>query len=146
MEPAWRRVAAYVVCRDDEDRILLTRFVLGDHPESGSWTLPGGGMEWGEQPDETAIRELEEETGLRARLGPILGVISRWLEPAEAVTGEPGHYTCIVYDGTDVAGELRTEFNDDTTDAAAWFTLDEVLSLKRVSLVDYALTLLAGAH
>lgn len=142
MQPAWRRVAAYVLCRDSDDRILLTRFVQDGNPESGSWTMPGGGMEWGEQPDDTAIRELHEETGLQASLGPVLGVFSRWLKPDEAVTGEPGHYVGIIYGTTEIQGELRTEFSDDTTDAAAWFSLEEVQSITRVSLVDYVLTLL----
>ena len=64
------RVAAYVLCRDDEGRILLTRFFEAGHPHSGWWTMPGGGMEWGEQTYETAARELHEETGLVARIGP----------------------------------------------------------------------------
>src|SRR4051812_46314206 len=41
----WRRAAAYVVCRDDDPRILLTRFYAPDHPDSGRWTMPGGAME-----------------------------------------------------------------------------------------------------
>ena len=48
MDVAWRRAAAYVVCRDEPDRLLLTRFVSPGHPDSGMWTLPGGGLDWGE--------------------------------------------------------------------------------------------------
>ena len=43
-------MAAYVVCRDQSGRLLLTRFGLDGHPDTGKWTLPGGGMEWGESP------------------------------------------------------------------------------------------------
>ena len=60
------RAAAYVLCRDGEGRILLTRFVESGNPNTGQWTMPGGGMEWGEQSYETAARELHEETGLAA--------------------------------------------------------------------------------
>ena len=58
MEAQWRRAAAYVLCRDNAGRILLTRFALAGHPDSGKWTMPGGGMEWGEDPIETAARDV----------------------------------------------------------------------------------------
>ena len=35
------RVGAYVLCRDDDGRILLTRFVDKGSPHSGWWTMPG---------------------------------------------------------------------------------------------------------
>jgi 8-oxo-dGTP pyrophosphatase MutT (NUDIX family) len=138
-ELRWRRAAAYVVCRDERERILLTRFSADGHPDSGKWTMPGGAMEWGETPEETALREMEEETGLRARLGAILGVFSLWLTATESVLGHPGHVIGVVFEGTDLSGELRTSFEPGTTDAAAWFTRDEVLSLPHVGLVDFVL-------
>jgi hypothetical protein len=47
----------------------------------------------------------------------------------------------VVYEAVDLAGELRTTFDEGTTDAAAWFFLAEVRSLPRVSLVDFVLEL-----
>jgi 8-oxo-dGTP pyrophosphatase MutT (NUDIX family) len=144
IDAEWRRVAAYVLCRDDDGRILLTRFTLAGHPDSGKWTMPGGGMEWSEDPLETAQRELAEETGLRAEIGRIVGVFSRWYEAHEAVSGKAGHVVGIVYDGANARGNLRTKFSgdaNDTTDAAAWFTLEEARSLAHVELVTYCLDL-----
>jgi 8-oxo-dGTP pyrophosphatase MutT (NUDIX family) len=144
----WRRVAAYVLCRDHDGRILLTRFKLEGHPDSGKWTMPGGGMEWGEEPAETATRELEEETGLRADIGRVAGVFSRWYGATEAYIGAPGHVIGIVFDGMNVRGNLRTEFvgdPDDTTDAAAWFTLEEARALPHVELLAYCLELCGSA-
>lgn len=129
------------MCRDD-DRLLLTRFVSASHPDSGKWTLPGGAMEWGESPEATAHRELAEETGLVATLGPVVGVFSRWYTEHEAVTGEAGHAVGIVYEAADWRGQLRTEFDDGTTDDAKWFDIDEVRSLPRVELVDFVLDLI----
>ena len=96
-------------------------------------------MEWGESPEETALRELEEETGLVAHLGAVVGVFSRWYAARDSVRGEPGHVLGVVYEGIDVSGELRTEFDAGTTDAAAWFSLEQARSLPRVALVDFVL-------
>lgn len=144
MVAEWRRAAAYVLCRDREGRILLTRFKHDGHPDTGKWTMPGGAMEWGETPVETAARELEEETGLRAKIGAVAGVFSRWYDAEEAYSGVAGHVIGIVFGGKDARGELRTEFSDDpddTTDAAAWFTLPEARALPHVELVAYCLEL-----
>jgi ADP-ribose pyrophosphatase YjhB (NUDIX family) len=45
-------------------------------PKSGFWCLPGGFIELGEKPEEGALRELEEETGLKGKIGMLLGVTS----------------------------------------------------------------------
>ncbi len=142
VEVEWRRAAAYVVCRDSLDRLLLTRFVSDSHPDSGMWTMPGGGMEWGESPSDTALRELREETGLSAALGPVLGVYSQWFTASESVRGQAGHVLGLVFATSSVGGDLRTEFDAGTTDAARWFDLDEVGRLPRVGLVDFVLGLL----
>ncbi len=144
MEAEWRRAAAYVLCRDGDGRILLTRFVHEGSPDAGKWTMPGGGMEWGEDPIETAAREFEEETGLDVDIGRVLGVFSRWYTADESARGKAGHVIGIVYEGTNMRGVLRTEFSrdpDNTTDAAAWFTLDEARALPHVELVTYCLEL-----
>jgi 8-oxo-dGTP diphosphatase len=144
MDVGWRRAAAYVVCRDTSDRLLLTRFVSSSHPDSGKWTMPGGAMEWGESSEQAAARELDEETGLRATIGPVLGVFSRWYTEQEAVLGSPGHVVGVVHEAIEPEGRIRTEFEEGTTDAAAWFTIDEVGRLPRVELVDFVLGLLDG--
>lgn len=142
-ELQWRRAAAYIVCRDGQGRILLTRFYAPGHPDSGRWTMPGGAMEWGESPEHTVLRELEEETGVSARPGAIVGVFSRWYAAQESVRGEAGHVIGVVYEGLNLTGELRTSFEEGTTDAAAWFSLEEARALPRVELVDFVLARLS---
>ncbi|HEV2126341.1 MAG TPA: NUDIX domain-containing protein [Chloroflexota bacterium] len=68
-------VGAYAVCVRDE-RILLARLVAGVM-DAGMWTLPGGGLNWGEDPAVGVLRELEEETGLTGTITGILGIYSR---------------------------------------------------------------------
>lgn len=143
MHAVWRKCGVYVVCRDEHERLLLTRVNQEGNPDTGAWTMPGGGMEWGEQPHDTAHREMFEETGLSVQLGPLLLVRSKWFTAEESTLGEPGHVVGLVYAAEHVGGELRTEFDpDDSTDAAAWFALDEVRALRRVGLVDAVLDLL----
>jgi len=45
-----------------EGQVLLIRKARG--PYAGLWDLPGGGIEFGESPEEAVLREFQEETGL----------------------------------------------------------------------------------
>ncbi len=42
-------IGAYGICRDPEGRLLLARMSGGI--DDGRWTMPGGGIKWGEHPD-----------------------------------------------------------------------------------------------
>lgn len=66
--------ATCIVTIDDRERVLLVKRNV--EPKSGFWCLPGGFMELGENPEEGALRELEEETGLKGKIGILLGVTS----------------------------------------------------------------------
>ncbi|MFP5341374.1 MAG: NUDIX hydrolase [Candidatus Limnocylindria bacterium] len=119
------RIAAYALCRDDAGRILLCHIApsvgVGD-----VWTLPGGGIEFGEAPAAAALRELAEETGLHGEIVRLLDVTDRLFESGQA---EPLHAIRIVYRVRIVGGALRDE-TDGSTDAAGWFTNDEAARLR----------------
>ncbi len=133
------RVAAYAVCVRD-GQVLLARWVSKDG--SGKhWTLPGGGMEHGEDPYRTVIREVDEETGYAVEPVALLGIDSK-LRRYPRAFGMTADFQGlrIVYEGRITGGELRNE-TDGSTDLAAWHPLDAVEALDRVDLVDVGLAL-----
>ena len=67
-------------------------FIERKHEPLG-WALPGGFVDVGESVEQAAVREAREETGLRVKLGPLLGVYS---DPSR----DPrGHTVSVVYIG-----------------------------------------------
>lgn len=131
------RVAAYAVVTDDAERVLLARWTEGRRT---AWTMPGGGLEDGEDPEQAVRRELREETGFRIETTELLGIHSRVIPASQRVHAAPWplHTLRIVYRAQVTGGSLRFERNG-STDMAAWFTLGEVAELQRVKLVDIAL-------
>lgn len=129
------RVAAYAVISDG-GRVLLAHW--NEHGRSG-WTLPGGGLEPGEDPADAAVREVQEETGYDAELDGLIGVNSHVIPTDQRNTGRgPLQALRIVYRAHIAGGSLRNEVGG-STDEASWFDLSEISSLRRVSLVDVGL-------
>lgn len=121
-----QRVAAYaLVVRDD--RVLLTRIsARGFH--SGSWTLPGGGIDHGEPPRTALEREVREECGVPCTVGDLLDVHDLHVQgTAPSGRDEDFHGVHLVFEATVPDGaEPRVTETDGTTDAAEWVSLDEI--------------------
>ena len=75
--PQRQRVAAYAVILRD-NRILLSRLSPAVTRDE-LWTLPGGGLDHGEDPRNAVVREVYEETGLHAEVGELARVYSAHL-------------------------------------------------------------------
>ncbi|MGQ0838905.1 NUDIX hydrolase [Actinokineospora sp.] len=127
------RVAAYVVCVED-GKVLLARWVS---EQGRRWTLPGGGIDHGEDPLDAAVREAAEETGYQVEIEALLGIDSL---RRTFGSGTDWHGVRVVYAARVSGGELRFEEHG-STDMAAWIDLAEVAALDRTDLVDAALTL-----
>jgi ADP-ribose pyrophosphatase YjhB (NUDIX family) len=132
------RIGSYALCLDSDGRVLLCRIAHG-YPAPGVWTLPGGGLDFGEHPDAGLMRELDEETGLVGRIDDLL-VVHSHLVPAEQMAANPPlHSIGIIYRVSIVGStEPRVEVNG-STDACGWFSPGEVRRLPVTSIVREAL-------
>jgi ADP-ribose pyrophosphatase YjhB (NUDIX family) len=132
------RVAAYAVARDDDGRTLLCHIApsvgVGD-----VWTLPGGGLDFGESPAVAVLRELTEETGYVGELDGLVGVSDRVFRDVDGA--DRLHAIRILYRVRIVGGELRDE-PDGSTDMCRWFTRSEARGLRLGELARHALDLL----
>ena len=129
------RLVAYAWC-ESADGVLLAR-LAPDVVDAGWWTLPGGGVDFGEDPADCVLRELHEETGLRGRIDGLVGILSYVLEPSETARGDRLHVVAMLYRVTPTAGELRDE-TDGSTDHAEWIPLERLDELAVVELVAWA--------
>ncbi len=117
-----QRLAAYALVHSDRG-VLLTR--LSRHTNApGLWTLPGGGVDPGEEPEQGLHREVDEETGQRVVVTGLFRVLDgHWIGKAPSGRVEDYHVVRLVYraecrDPTDpVVHEVGG-----TTDAARWVT------------------------
>lgn len=121
--------------------MLLARYV-SPYGDGTWWTLPGGGVEPCEDPFDTVVREIAEETGCSAVVERLLGVDSRVIPGTESrQPGTEDHQNIgIFYAARIVAGTLRPEPNGETAESV-WTPLAEVPTLHRAALVDVGIAL-----
>lgn len=84
------------------------------------WSLPKGHLEHGERAEDAAVREVEEETGIRGRVVASLGAIDYWFIAENRRIHKTVHHYLLEATG----GELSDE--DIEVDQVAWVPLDEL--------------------
>ena len=102
-------LAAGALVTDEHGRVLLV--LRGRPPQRGRWSLPGGSVEAGESLEQTAAREVFEETGLRVAVGAELWSLE--IPAGDGRSYEIHDFAATVTGGTLLAG--------DDADDARWF-------------------------
>jgi 8-oxo-dGTP pyrophosphatase MutT (NUDIX family) len=129
--------AGGVVCRSQNGSIEL---VLCGRKSPATWSLPKGTPEAGETMEETAVREVQEETGLEVALVKRLGAIRYWF--VRASDGVRCRKTVHFYLMRPVGGSFAG--HDPEFDEARWFPAGEALEAmtydSEAQMVEKALT------
>ena len=101
-------IGVFAIIFDQQDQVLLCH-----RRDMDIWNLPGGSMEPGELPTETAIRETYEETGLEVETKQLVGVYSK-----------PNNNDLVfVFTATITGGELKPT---DEADQLEYFATDNL--------------------
>lgn len=132
------RLAAYAVLVDEDQRILLTWY-NGLGRGEPAWSLPGGGIDFGESIAEGLRREVHEEAGYQVEVGDPL-LVDTFTVDRDPRTGRPFRGIRILCAARITGGELGTTETGGSTDFARWVPLAgvEELPQKRASIVDLA--------
>jgi ADP-ribose pyrophosphatase YjhB (NUDIX family) len=100
---------------DDQDRLLLAQ-----RADNGHWALIAGCMDPGEQPAETVVREVYEETAVHVRPERITSVFTQ--PPNTYPNGDRCEFVDITFRCRAIGGEARV--NDDESLHVGWYPLD----------------------
>ncbi|CAB4963608.1 unannotated protein [freshwater metagenome] len=104
--------------------LLIGRKDLKDQKgERLLWSLPKGHIEEGETPEEAAIREVCEETGIESEISKSLGVIDFWFMAG----GKRIHKTVHHYLFKETGGHLAPQITE--VDDVGWFPLEDIISM-----------------
>ncbi len=112
-------------------KLLLVKRVMA--PEIGKWSIPAGFLDAGEDPRQTAVREVLEETNLTVEIGDLVDVYFN-----HDVRSQGGASIFILYEAELLGGDLKA--GDDAA-AAKFFGPDELPELAFSSTLDIVQTI-----
>lgn len=111
----------------------------------GQWDLPGGRLEFGEQPETALHREIEEETGLTHLQVMIRSAESTVLEWVYQGKPEELHHIGMLYDvvltTASQPDHIKKEPDGEDSLGADWFTLEQVRDLSLTPFAEYMISL-----
>jgi 8-oxo-dGTP pyrophosphatase MutT (NUDIX family) len=113
----------------DEGRVLLTL-----RRDTGRWALIGGIVEPGEQPARAAVREVLEETGVKADIDRLVTVLGEG--PREYPNGDRVQFLTLQFVLRRVSGDVHVA--DDENLEVGWFALDDRPALSEADEVRLA--------
>lgn len=123
----------------DKDELKILLIERAQEPFKGSWAIPGGFVDMDETPEEAAVRELQEETGLENIYMEQLytfGGVNR--DPRERVVSV-AHYALVNIEGKDIQAASDAK-------NVAWFSLNDTpkLAFDHEEILQVALDRLRG--
>ena len=113
----WSQSVGGVCLRDG--KVLLARHTYG--AGKGMFIIPGGYVDFGETPEDTLVREYQEETGITVKAGKLLGMrfsAKDWYAVFEAIY---------------IEGEARSD--GDENDKVVWMDINEALAIESVPVL-----------
>lgn len=111
-----------VIDRSGTKGLLIGRIDLKDQSrEKLLWSLPKGHIEEGETPEQAAIREVNEETGIECSIDKSLGVIDFWFMAG----GKRIHKTVHHFVFRETGGKIAPQVSE--VDDVRWFPLEEIV-------------------
>lgn len=124
------RPSSRLLLLDPLGRVLLFRFVHTKGALAGKayWATPGGGLDEGESFEQAAIRELEEETGLRVEnVGPEIGrrELVLQLTTGEKVMADERFFLVRTADGA-ISRDRWTALEREVMADHRWWSVDEL--------------------
>ncbi len=96
-------------------------------PFIGYWALPGGKIDIGEHPEETAVREIKEETGIDAEVVNVRGVMSEFIRDKKTKENI-GHFVMFVCE----MKPLHTNMQASEEGELKWFDIEDIKEGNRI--------------
>lgn len=119
--------ASIFVINPEDYKILLVK-----HRELKKWLQPGGHIEYNETPEEAALREVYEESGIKVKLiGERFPREDDYIRPLGIQCNRKDGYTQvdILYFGIPIGDTTPVVTNDTETISARWFSREELEEL-----------------
>lgn len=106
--------AAAIVNRDDKLLMIKSK-------DTGTWSVPSGGIETGESPEEACVRETWEETGFHVQVKQLVHIKNVAIRDYDVTTY---YYSCEL-----IGGQITYHDPDDSIEEIEWKTLEELKNL-----------------
>ena len=115
-----RKIPSGAIIFNDRSEVLLSQRVSKNSDWHGKWQFPGGTIEFGEDPKDTAIRETMEEVGIKIKLLSQFPIVMNFKDDKRNED-----FICIAYPAKYLKGNINTR-KDPATSDAKWFKYENI--------------------
>jgi 8-oxo-dGTP pyrophosphatase MutT (NUDIX family) len=120
------RPAARILLIDEHDRLLLFRSKPQIFGGEMFWFPPGGGLKPGETPEQAALRELHEETGIDVPLGPCVWLRRHVFRFQDQLLDQRERYYVVHTQRTEIVTDGWEDLERQSMEASRWWSLAEI--------------------